>query len=160
MKKLLFSTIVLMASVSFAAASLLPGKDLLLSGTVTAINDLTITPTPESITLDIVNGETGRKVADVKETSNNLLGYKIYMRSANASNLVHSIDNSKKTAYTISYDGGSYISLTNADQQVKDSGALPGLTDDTSLVAVNVTPYATAPAGTYSDTVTISIVAN
>jgi hypothetical protein len=156
MKKLLFTAAVLLASASFAASS----ENLILSGTVTAINDLSITPTAEATNLDIINGETGRKVADVQETSNNLLGYKILMRSANASNLVHSIDGTKSTAYTISYDGSSYISLTNSDQQVKDSGALSGLTVDTSLVSVNVTPYATAPAGTYSDTVTISIVAN
>jgi hypothetical protein len=155
-KKLLFTAAVLLASASFAASS----APLALSGTVTAVNDLSITPTPESINLDIVNGETARKVADVQETSNNLLGYKIMMRSANASKLIHGTDNSKLTTYEISYDGGSYISLTNADQQVKDSGSLPGLTVDTSLVAVNVTAYPNAPAGTYSDTVTISIVAN
>ena len=82
------------------------------------------------------------------------------MRSANASKLVHNVDNTKSTAYTVSYDGAAAISLTNADQDVKNVSSLAGLTTNTSDVSVNVTAFPTAPAGTYSDTITISIVAN
>ena len=156
MKKLLFLSLGLLASSAIAASS----GDLLISGTVTAINDLVITPNANATSLNILGGEISKSVASVAETSNNLLGYKITMRSANASKLVHNVDNTKSTAYTVSYDGAAAISLTNADQDVKNVSSLAGLTTNTSDVSVNVTAFPTAPAGTYSDTITISIVAN
>lgn len=156
MKKLLLSAILLLSTVAFGAAS----GTLTISGTVLQINDIEIFPTADSTNLNIVAGNSGLLVANVSETSNNLTGYTISMRSANASQLIHSVDSSKMTSYQVSYDGGDYVSLTNSDQVVKNVGSLAGLTSDSSTVAVNVTPYATAPAGTYSDVITISIAAN
>jgi hypothetical protein len=155
-RKLLFTTTVLLASISFAAQSV----DLLLSGSVSAIYDLQITPKPESTTLNIVAGENNLSVATVSEQSNALNGYKINMRSANGSQLNNTADSTKSTSYTISYDGATAVILSTSDQTVKTVSSLPGLTTVASDVSVNVAPYGTAPAGTYTDTVTISIVAN
>jgi hypothetical protein len=156
MKKLLFTAAVLLASVSFAGSS----DNLILSGEVTLVNELVIFPNGDNVKLNILAGESNKKVAYAEETSNNLLGYKIYMRSVNASKLVHGTDPSQSTDYTISYDGKAAITLTNADQEVKNVASLTQKTTNTSDIVVNVTAKPTAPAGTYSDTVTISIVAN
>ena len=156
MKKIVLAGLILLTSAAFAANT----GTLVISGVVTAVNDLLIAPTPEATTLNITGGETGRLVAAVQETSNSLTGYNIKMRSANASKLVHGTDPSKSTAYTISYDSGAAVSLTTSDQIVKNISSLTGLTTVSSNVNVNVTAYPLAPAGTYSDTITISIAAN
>lgn len=154
MKTLLFIAAGLLAGTVMAAST----GTLTLSGTVVVINELEIFPVGNT-TLDILLGETNRKVADVSEMSNSLSGYKITMRSANSSNLRHSLDATKQTAYTISYDTAAPISLTTTDQVVKTS-LVSGLVSDSSEVRVNLPGNATAAAGTYSDTVTISISAN
>ena len=161
MKKLLFIAVGLIATTSYAAST----GTLLLQGVVAPVNTITVVQTAlqlsNATSLNITGGEVAKDVASVDESSNNLNGYKIFMRSGNGlSKLVHGSDASKSTAYTISYDGGPYKTLTAVNQEVKDSGLLSGLTPDTSAVAVNVTAYPSAPAGTYSDTVTISIIAN
>ena len=156
MKKLLFSAIVFLASVSFAASS----GTLTISGTVLPVNDIVISPTAEATNLNITGGETNELVATVAETSNNLTGYKISMSSANESKLKHSVDGSKTTTYTVSYDGAAAVSLTASPAIVKNVSSLSGLTTDTSNVNVNVAAYPLAPAGNYSDVITISIAAN
>jgi len=155
-KKSIFAAIALTATSAFAAST----GTLIISGTVSAINDISIVATTDATNLNITGGNSGLVVANVSETSNNLNGYSIKLRSLNASKLVHSVDATKFTTYKVSYDGGTMISLTTSDQVVKTSGSLSGLTTDSSAVAVDVVPYSTAPAGTYSDTITISISAN
>lgn len=155
MKKLLFIVAGLMASTTAFAVST---GTLTISGTVVAINDIVITPV-NNTTLNIIGGETDRKVADVSETSNSSTGYKILMSSLNSSKLVNGSAATKSTAYKVSYQNGTYVSLTSSDQVVKTTSTSELVTDSSS-VRVNVTAYATAPAGTYSDTITISIAAN
>jgi len=155
-KKLLLTTAVLLASISNAATSV----DLPLSGTVTAIYDLQIAVKPEAAALNIVAGETALSVATVSEKSNALNGYKIMARSANGSELRNTTDATKKTTYTINYDGAGPITLTTSDASIKSVPSLPGLTTVSSDVKVTVAPYGTAPAGTYTDTVTFTILAN
>lgn len=147
----------MLASVSAQAAGT---GNLLLQGTVTIVNDIVITANANATNLNILGGETNKLVATVDETSNNLNGYKIQMLSANSSKLVLSTDSSKSTTYTVAYDGGAPVSLTGTAQTVKNVGSLSGLATDTSNVNVNVTAAPNATAGTYEDTITISIVAN
>ncbi len=155
MKKLLLSAIVLLATTTtFAATS----GWFIISGTVDSLLDISIVANANATSLNITGGNSNLNVATVTETSNNLNGYKIMMRSDNASKLVHSVNSAYSTAYTVSYDGQPAVTLTAIDQQVKTS-ALQASFVDTSLVNVNVTPFAAAPAGTYSDRITISIVA-
>lgn len=133
---------------------------LLLQGTVAAQNDIVVTPAgTNNTTLDIVGGASVL-VASVAETSNNLTGYKINAKSANGSELRHGSDALKKTTYTISYDGGTPVTLTTSFAEVKNVTSLSGLTTNNSDVNATVAPYAAAPAGTYSDTITFQIVAN
>ncbi len=158
MKKMVLIGLMLIAGTSFAAPS--QTANLVISGVVTAVNEIEITPNANATTLNIIGGEISKSVASISETSNNLTGYQIYMRSASGSKLVHGVDPSKTTAYKISYDGAAEISLPTTDVSMKNVTSLAGLTTVASDVKVSVTPYATAPAGTYSDTITVSIVAN
>jgi hypothetical protein len=157
MKKTLLALIPILVFESSLAAS---SGNLLIEGTVTAVNDITITPNPNATNLDIVAGETNKLVVSVSETSNNLSGYQIKMSSANAGKLIHSTDNTKMTDYTVSYDGASAVALSATEQTVKTVSSLSGLTTVSSDVTVSVTAYPTAPAGVYQDTITIAIVAN
>jgi len=154
MKKTLLIAMLMVSSSVFAAST----GTLTLTGTVVPVNDIVINLIDPSV--NITAGVSGKLVATVSETSNNLAGYRIRMKSVNASRLIHASDSTKLTAYTVSYDGRPAVSLTATDQDVKPAEALPGLTTDTSNINVNVTAYPLAPAGVYSDTITISIVAN
>ncbi len=156
MKKSLVVALVMLSQSVFALST----GTLVISGSVNPVNDIVITPNANATSLSITGGETNKLVASVSESSNNLTGYKIFMKSANASKLVHGVDLTKSTPYTVSYNGATAVSLTTVDQQVKNVTSLPGLTTVASNVNVNVTAYPLAPAGTYSDTITISIVAN
>ncbi len=147
----------ILASVSAHAAS---SGTLLIQGTVNLVNDIVITPNSNATALNITGGESSKLVATVAETSNNLTGYKIQMSSANASKLVHNTDNTKSTPYTVSYAGGSAMTLTSTAQTVKTVNSLTGLTTATSNVNATVTALPTAVAGTYQDTITVAIVAN
>lgn len=158
MKKLFVLSAFLLTTGAAEAAST---GTLLLQGTVALVNDIVVTPNgANNTTLDIVGGAAGVLVASVAETSNNLTGYKINAKSDNGSELRNSSDATKKTTYTISYDGGSAVTLTTSYQQVKNVTSLAGLTTNNSNVNATVAAYAAAPAGTYSDTVTFQIVAN
>lgn len=158
MKKLLVLSALLLTTGAAQAAST---GTLLLQGTVALVNDIVVTPNgSNNTTLDIVGGAAGVLVASVAETSNNLTGYKINAKSDNGSELRNTSDATKKTTYTISYDGGSAVTLTTSYQQVKNVTSLTGLTTNNSNVNATVAAYAAAPAGTYSDTVTFQIVAN
>jgi len=156
MKSFLLATFLVASSSTFAAAT----GTLIISGTISPVNDLTITPTVDATNLNIIAGETAKLVASATETSNSLTGYKIRMKSLNSSKLVNTVNATYHTNYTISYNGGSYLTLSNVDQDVKNVSSLSGLTTQNSDIKVNVTAYPTGPAGVYSDTITVSIIAN
>jgi hypothetical protein len=157
MKKLAISLLLLSSAPVWAASS----GTLLLQGSVAAVNDIVVTPVAGvNTTLNITGGVANLTVANVSETSNDLLGYKIMMSSANAGELRNASDATKKTTYTVAYDTGSAVAPTASPAQVKNVSSLAGLTTNASAVKVNVTAYPTAPAGTYSDTVTLAIVGN
>ena len=159
MKGLLFIAAGLIASSSYAVYT--PSATLNISGTVLAINEIEITPTIDAIDLNITGGETNQLVATVSERSNSFTGYKITMKSANASKLVNSLAGGAFTNYTVLYDTMTVpMTLTTDDQEVKNVASLTALTTVSSDVKVNVTAKPLAPAGTYSDTITISIAAN
>jgi hypothetical protein len=157
MKRIIFiAAITITASTAYAADT----GTLLLQGTVALVNNIVVTPNgSNNTTLNILNGSTAL-VAKVSESSNNLTGYKINAKSLNGSELRNGLDATKKTTYTISYDGGSAVTLSTSYQQVKNVTSLTGLTNNASAVNATVAAYAAAPAGTYSDTITFQIVAN
>lgn len=122
--------------------------------------DIVVTPNGDNLALDIVGGESNKLVASAAETSNNLAGYKIFVSSATDGELRNTTDSSKKTTYQVSYAGSGAVTPTSAGVQVKNVSSLSGLTTNNSNINVDVTAYATAPAGTYEDTLTITIQAN
>lgn len=158
MKKLTLSVMALslLGSSAFAVSS----GTLTLRGTVAAVNDIVITPNGDNLLLNITAGETNKLVASAAETSNNLLGYKIFIASPTGGELRNTSDATKKTTYKISYNGAAAVTPTVGGVQVKNVASLTGLTTANSNVNVQVTAYATAPAGTYEDTLTLSIQAN
>ncbi|MFL5815461.1 MAG: fimbrial protein [Bdellovibrionia bacterium] len=160
MKKLSFLALsALIVTPAFAAST----GTLTLSGNVAAVNDITVTPNGTNNTsLNIISGETGKNVASVTESSNDKDGYKIQIHSANGGQLQLAGQPSKYTTYQISYAGGSYTTppLAASPVTIKNVSSLSALTSATSAVAVNVTAYPTALAGTYSDTVTFAIIGN
>jgi hypothetical protein len=155
--KVLLAAVCLFPSLALAASS----GTLTLSGTVSTLNDILITPNgSNNLNLNITGGESGKNVAAVQESSNDPLGYKINLKSTNAGQLQLSTDATKFTAYQVSYDGGSFVTPTASDQAVKTVSSLTQKTVYTSQLSVNVTALPNALAGTYSDTLTVSIVAN
>lgn len=133
---------------------------LVLSGTVAVINSLTVNLVSGATNLNITGGETNKLVAIVSEQSNSPVGYKIQIKSDNGSELRLVGDNTKKTTYTVSYDGSSPITPTTSYQDIKNVNILTALTTHNSELRVNVAAYESAPAGNYTDTITFQIVAN
>ena len=153
MKKLLITTAI---ATMFTAPIF--AETLLLQGTVAPVLSVTVTPVASvHDDLDLSASPTDLKVASVLEESNSINGYKIFAKSTTGGTLANGALDS--IAYTIGYGGGAHVSLTTADQEVKDSGT-GGLISATSDVDVAYTGKAATAlvAGTYSDTVTISIV--
>lgn len=134
---------------------------LLLSGTVPLVNDIAVTANGTNNTsLNISAGESAKLVANVAETSNNGTGYTVTLSSANGGQLKNSSDASKKTTYQVSYNGGSYAQPGTLPVTVKTVNSLSAQTTNTSAIRVNVAAFANAPAGVYSDTLTLTIAAN
>lgn len=150
-----FLAALLFPTVAFGAST----GVLILQGVVGVINDIVITPSG-NLTLNITAGEVNKTVASVAETSNNLSGYKIFISSPTGGELRNTTDSTKATPYQIRYAGATAVTPTIAGVQVKNVTTLAALTTVNSSVAVNVTAYPLAPAGTYQDSLTISIVAN
>lgn len=158
MKKIALSalSLALFAGAAQAASS----GTLTLRGTVAVVNDIVITPNGDNLLLNITSGESGKLVGSAAETSNNLAGYKIFISSTTGGELRNTSDATKKTTYTISYDGASSVTPTIGGVEVKNVSSLSGLTTNNSNINVSVNAYAAAPAGTYEDILTVSIQAN
>lgn len=145
----------LTSSTLFAASS----GTLTLSGTVAAVNSVTVVPnSSNNLSIDIVNGQTAFNVASVTEWSNSLLGYKIQLSSLNSGELKSG--SVVGTTYTLSYDGSIYSTPSTTPTNVRSVNSLTQLTSHTSPVLITVIANPNALAGTFTDTVTISIVAN
>lgn len=157
MKKLITLFTLSMTAVSFGATT----GDITISGTVAPELSLSLSASSYT-TLNITSGG-DHSVAQATEVCNDLDGYKIFGYSVNGSQLQNQSNTAVKTSYTVKYDGGSAVSLgagAAAKVQLKDSGSLTQAADYDSNVVVDVTAFANAPAGTYSDTITLQIVAN
>lgn len=150
----LFSTLAVTSAMAASTGT------LTISGTVALVNDITVTPNASATALNITGGETAKLVASVTENSNNLNGYKIKMSSQNGGQLVNGSNSNIKTAYKVGYNGQSSVSLSTGTTDMKTVSSLTGLTSASSDVKVDVTALPSAAAGTYSDTITVSIVAN
>jgi len=151
----------LLAATTTQSAHAADTATLLLRGIVAVVNNIEVTPNGSSnLNLNITGGESSKLVAAVVETSNNVTGYKINVKSLNQGELRHTVDATRKTTYRLGYNGQTPIALTQNYQQVKSVTSLNGLTAASSPVVVDVQALPNAVAGTYEDTVTFQIVAN
>jgi len=137
---------------AFAASS----GTLLLQGVVAATYNISVaTDGANNVSLNILGGGSNQSVANVTETANNAGGYKIQASSVNNGLLKNgSIDS---LAYTLKYGAGSPVSLTTSAQTVYTSPTLSSAVTNIQNVKVSHTAKPTALAGTFSDTVTLSI---
>jgi len=151
---LLFSLAVL--PINFVHGATATGN-LGLSGSIADAVALTVTPSANATALVLTTTAVDVNVASVNEVSNASNGYTISAKSANASKLVHSADSAYTVGYTIKYNGGSAITLTTSDQQVKS--AVGGNYNVNSAVTISYTGVSSASykSGTYTDTITFTL---
>lgn len=133
---------------------------LSLSGTITDTCVLNqVTPTSYS-SLNISAGQTVT-VAQTDVTCNHNAGYKLRASSANNGVLVNSSSPANSTAYTMKIYGtgtAGHVSLTTSAQDLVNTGTLSApITNSMQNIEVTVTAATTPWAGTYSDTVTITL---
>lgn len=133
---------------------------LTLSGTV-ASNCVLNQVTPTSYTtLNIAAGETVT-VAQTDVTCNHAPGFKLRASSANNGVLTNGSAPNNTTPYTMKIFGTgtlNHIALTTAPQDLVNTGTLAApVTNEMRNIEVTVTAAATPWAGTYSDTVTITL---
>ncbi|TWB32803.1 hypothetical protein [Nitrospirillum viridazoti] len=120
-----------------------------LSGTV--IQSCTVAVTDAGATLNILSGSSNVAVGSVVENCNDGAGYTITVASANNGTLKSSATGAQAVSYTTTYDGtngsGSSFAVTRSGAQF----------NKTSNVSVTVPANAQAIAGSYADTLTITI---
>ncbi|MDG3444449.1 spore coat protein U domain-containing protein [Nitrospirillum amazonense] len=125
------------------------------SGTIklnaTVAQTCTVAVTDAGATLNILSGSSNVAVGSVVENCNDGAGYTITVASANNGTLKSSATGAQAISYTTSYDGtngsGASFAVTRSGAQF----------NKTSAVSVTVPANAQAIAGSYSDTLTITI---
>jgi hypothetical protein len=120
-----------------------------LSGTVSLT--CTVAVTDAGAQLNILSGSSNVAVGSVVENCNDGAGYTITVASSNNGTLKSSATGAQAVAYTTSYDG---TNGSGASFAVSRSGAQ---FNKTSAVSVTVPANAQAIAGSYADTLTITI---
>lgn len=119
-----------------------------ISGTVAAQCSVSVTDLGAS--LDLVNGETSKNVASISETCNDPDGFTVSFSSSDAKlngPTGYDVD------YTINYDTLAAQSLDTAQSVSRSAPAW----DSSNNLQVNLAGNAQLAAGTYTDTITISI---
>jgi len=120
-----------------------------ISGTVAA--QCYVSVTDLGVSLDLVNGENAKKVASISETCNDPDGYVVLLSSTDGQlNGPTGFDE----GYTINYDTLSDADLASGTQSV--AHAAPAW-DSSNFLRVNLDGNSELAAGTYTDTITISI---
>ncbi|WP_127716070.1 fimbrial protein [Halobacteriovorax sp. HLS] len=157
MKKLIMATV--LASVVSAPVMAATQGTLLLQGQVDQVLSLTVNPVAGHDSLDLTASPVDLNVASVNEVSNAETGYKILVRSANASSLKNGT--ADQVDYTLSYGNSGALTLTTTDQVAKSVTTAGTYNVDTDVdISYTGSPAAELVQGTYSDTVTFTIQAN
>lgn len=142
----------------FAAmnANAATSADLTLTGTVA--QDCSVSLDTASYTVDLVSGESDSTVATITEICNDADGYTISFSSANSGVLQNDDNAGEQKAYTISYgtgiSGQSLSQARSVSYSTYTAGNSVPLRMDLSAHGAGV-----LAAGTWSDTVTVSIAA-
>jgi hypothetical protein len=144
---------------SATCAAATASGNLTLSGSIPDTVSIAVTPSGNYNNLSLATTAVDSVVASVAESSNASAGYTILAKSANASKLVHSTDNSQSIGYTLKYGSSSALTLTAVDQAVKTQSTGGIYTAVASAVSISYTGAAAASkrAGTYTDTITFTI---
>ncbi|MEA1649306.1 hypothetical protein UAJ10_09775 [Nitrospirillum sp. BR 11164] len=132
---------------AFAATAAASGTIQLNS---TVAQTCTVAVTDAGTQLNILAGSSAVTVGSVVETCNDGAGYQISVSSANGGTLKSSATGAQPISYTPIYDGQSSGSSVNV---VRSSAQF----NKTATVAVTVPANAQAIAGSYTDTLTITI---
>jgi len=120
-----------------------------ISGTVAA--QCSVTVTDLAVSLDLVSGENNKKVANISETCNDPDGYTVSFSSTDG--LLNGPTGFDE-GYTISYDTLSAVDLATGTQSV--AHAAPAW-DSSNFLKVSLAGNSQLAAGSYTDTITISI---
>ncbi|MEE3623331.1 spore coat protein U domain-containing protein [Nitrospirillum sp. BR 11752] len=147
-----FAAAALIAAASLAAAPAFAAASA--SGTIqlnsTVAQTCTVAVTDAGAQLNILSGSNAVTVGSVVETCNDGAGYQISVTSANGGTLKSNATGAQPISYTPIYDGQSSGSSVNV---VRSSAQF----NKTATVAVTVPANAQAIAGSYTDTLTITI---
>lgn len=123
-----------------------------LNGSVQVV--CTVAVTDNNVALNLAGGESARAVGRIVETCNKGNGYTITVASANAGTLTSGAAGATPISYTVGYDGASG-GLSTALQVNRDAAQF-GRQRDLTVTVPASTQYI---AGSYADTVTVSIAA-
>lgn len=163
-------TVALAAFVAFVALAAIPAAaatsgSILLSGSVPAILEITVTPEPGIGNLPITTTQSDLLVATVVERSNKHAGYTVTLQSSNmvagglASPTFESADTSDSLPYSIKY-GGVPVSFSSGTAVVSDVAGRTDAAGSSKSVTISFdgANYFLDEA-TYSDTLTLTIIA-
>ena len=142
------------ALVAFAGASAHAATSgaVKLSGKVDAVCQVAVTD--HSAALDLVKGETNAKVATIVEDCNDPQGFKISFASQNGGDLKS--DAGHTADYTVNYDSTQNRDLNGGMQLNRQEAQF----SESHELTVNIPSSDTRTAGTYTDTITVTIAAN
>jgi len=122
--------------------------------------DLRVQPEMNNIgSIDLENGETNLKVADVLEVANIIAGYTVSLESVNGGVLLHN-NGVNSVPYQIQYGTAGTAATPGAvgsPTVVKTSGALVGLTFTVEEVFFNTPANTNLMGGAYTDTLIFSM---
>ena len=147
---LVFILASLLSSTSFAATS----GSIVLNAVVPQLVSVTVTPTNNPLTLSLAGVNV--LIGTVLESSNSVAGYTVKLSSLNAGSLKNGTLGSHP--YTLQYNAVT-AALTVAPVTITNQGAQTSVVNFTKNVTVSFAG-ANDMQGTYSDTLTFSIVAN
>jgi len=151
--------IAILTQATFAATS----GTLTLTGTVSGLIDIVVTPEPVASTLDLSVTQSNLKVASVTERSNKAAGYTVTVSSANAvaaSAAVATLAsaNSGTLEYFMKY-GGSTVTLAGGMATITDATGATSSNGVSKDLTVSYTGDSGLAEGIYTDTLTFTIAA-
>ncbi|HEY9172061.1 MAG TPA: hypothetical protein VI136_07255 [Verrucomicrobiae bacterium] len=138
--------------------------NLTLSGTVANNTTIAVVPQAGHNALPVGTGCTDQLVANVTEKSNNRLGYKVTLTSANAGSTSQATlkgaegSNNDVVNYSMKY-GGTEVTLSSGSAQVTTSSARTAQAGVVKALTVTI-PESWVNTDTYSDTLTLTIAVN
>ena len=131
---------------------------VVLSGAVPKVVSVTVTGQGVYNNLDLTTTQVNLLVANVQEQSNDSLGYKVSVASLNAGQLKNGTSG---LVYTAKYNGTGFT-LTTPGVQVTTQGAQTAVVSVVRPLTISYTgvPYVSMLSGVYTDTLTVTIIAN